>query len=122
MSSEAPTKDELIAEARTLATNIQGSWYALGHILNLLLPRCKLGEFPGLCAEIGLTHRVARYLMLAERRFRQAEIPPPDDIPWRTLAEAAKAINWVESKAILDYCRTHTREEVRAAVKAKRFG
>lgn len=114
-SSDDLTLPQAIARAQDLVQNDESAKNppgTLADLLRIIQRKSTAIEFAERCKTIGLSPRMAYYLIKIQRRLRANDLELPDDVSWRKLVETLKILTWENAEEVFDYCRTHTREQV----------
>lgn len=119
------TIGELIFFAKRLVQdgeNAKNSPVTLTESLCIIRNRSTGQDFEEYCREIGMSPRMAYYLIKIDRRLRANDVQLPSDVSWRKLAEVTSILTWENAEEIFEYCRTHTRENIKEWVKQQKGG
>ena len=117
------SKDDLIIQGLAFADDLEHNWFALGQILKQVYRFAKTeAAFQDACQRMGIGTRTGYYILRLARRLAQLELRPPTDVSWRLLVETLPCLRRDNYELVLAFCRTRTRDELIAAVKAHKLG
>lgn len=89
----------------------------MAEILRIVQRRVAAEDFAGYCKKIGISPRMAYYLLTIKRRLDANDLQLPDDVSWRKLSECVTLVTFENAEEIFDYCRSHTQKEIKAWAK-----
>ena len=117
-------KDATLHLIKIAATyKIDTDWFQLGPILQEIANINNDKEFNEACKMLNFSARTGRYIIAAYKKLEAADvIKQPEGISWRKIGAIASIVTFYNREEVLEYCRTHTIEEIQKNGKKLFYG
>ena len=109
------TKNQLIYLVSQYRLDIQGNWYQLGMVINRLHFCMRKGEFIGVLKSYNIGSGTAIWLREMAAKFFTMKQVPPQDLPWRKLAEVYRLMNTESYDRMITFCEGKSARELQIA-------